>query len=82
MEYSEIMLWSEIQPGDVVFARSGPWLVTSVDEDHDEFLCVLLDTGKTGVFHNVCVVHSPVVRDGEVHNLETSRSLDNGMLSW
>jgi len=66
------MLWRAIQPGDVVFTCNGPWVITSVDEDHDEFGRLCLNTGETGTFFTnpSIIVRSPIVRDGEVLNLE------------
>jgi hypothetical protein len=70
--YDELMLWGDLQLGDVLFARSGPWMITS--EAHgDEFGYLLLDTGETGTYeskahHQVSV---PVMRGDVILNPET-----------
>lgn len=63
------MLWGDIQPGDVVFARSGPWLVTSVAHG-DEFGYLLLDSGETGNYESKAhtIVQAPIMRGSTLLN--------------
>lgn len=67
--YCEYVLWGDIQLGDVVFARSGPWLVTSVAHG-DEFGFLLLDCGETGVYESKAhsIVQSPIMRKSTLLN--------------
>jgi len=70
------MLWGEVQPGDVVFARSGPWLVTSVAHG-DEFGYLLLDSGRSGIYESKAhvIVQAPILRGTELLN-------DHGEVLW
>ncbi len=63
------MLWSDIRPGDVVFTRSGPWLVTSIVSE-GVFGFLLLDSGKIGNFpiKSQTIVQSPIMRETTLLN--------------
>ncbi len=67
------MLWGDLQPGDVLFARSGPWMITSTAHG-DDFGYLLLDTGETGMYESKAhySVSATVMRAGVVLNPETS----------
>lgn len=66
------MLWGEIRVGDVILARSGPWMVTSAAHG-DEFGYLLLDDGSVGTYESKAhyLLTAPVLRDGVVLNPET-----------
>lgn len=65
------MLWGDIRPGDVLFARSGPWMITTTAHG-DDFGYLLLDTGETGMYESKApwMVSAPVMRDGVILNPE------------